>query len=131
MEWVRLFFAQCSLHQCFPGKYFEVFNIYNPHGLKLLLRLRLGLSHLRGHKFKPNFSDCLDEICMCGKDVNLRTISSSNIPSFLKKGKSSWIKLVILTAHLLTKMKTFSVIHFFLVNRTWMAMKTPIFLMQQ
>ena len=69
MEWVRLCFAQCSLHQCFQGKYFEVFNIYNPHDLKLLSRLRLGLSHLRGHKFKHNFSDCLNEICMCGKDM--------------------------------------------------------------
>ena len=44
-------------------------SIYNPYGLKLLTRLRLGLSHLRGHKFKHNFSDCLDEICMCGKDI--------------------------------------------------------------
>ena len=47
----------------------KVFNIYNPHGLKLLTRLRLDLSHLRGHKFNHSFSDCLDEICMCGKDI--------------------------------------------------------------
>ena len=47
----------------------KVFNIYNPHDLKLLTRLRLGLSHLRGNKFKHNFSACLDEICMCGKNV--------------------------------------------------------------
>ena len=40
----------------------KVFNIYNPHGLKLLVRLRIGLKHLRGHKFKHNFSDRLDEI---------------------------------------------------------------------
>ena len=47
----------------------KVFHIYNPHGLKLFMRLHLGLSHLRGHKFNHNFSDCLDEICMCGKDI--------------------------------------------------------------
>ena len=47
----------------------KVFNIYIPHGLKLLTRLRLGLSHLRGQKFNHNFSDCLDEICMCRKDI--------------------------------------------------------------
>ena len=45
------------------------FNIYNRHGLKLLARLRLGLRHLRGHKFNHNFSDCLDEICMCAKNI--------------------------------------------------------------
>ena len=47
----------------------KVFNINNSCGLKLLTRLRLGLSHLGGHKFNHNFSDCLDEICMCGKDI--------------------------------------------------------------
>ena len=47
----------------------KVFNKYNPYGLKLLTRLRPGLSHLRGHKFNHNFSDCLDEICICGKDI--------------------------------------------------------------
>ena len=44
-------------------------NIYNPDGLKLLTRLRLGLSYLRSHKFNHNFSDCLKEICLCGKDI--------------------------------------------------------------
>ena len=67
----------------------KVFNIYNLHGLKLLTRLRLGLSHLRGHKFKYSFSDCLNEVCMCGKISNLRTISSTNVTYFFKKGKSS------------------------------------------
>ena len=33
------------------------------------MRLLLGLSHLRSHKFKHSFSDYLDEICMCGKDI--------------------------------------------------------------
>ena len=47
----------------------KVFNIYNPYGLKLLTRLRLGLSHLRGYKFNHNFSDSLDEIWLCGKDI--------------------------------------------------------------
>ena len=47
----------------------KAFNIYNPHNLKLLTRLRLGLGHLRGHKFNHNFSDCLYENCMCGKDI--------------------------------------------------------------
>ena len=47
----------------------NVFNIYNPHSPKLSTRLHLGLSHLRGHKFKHNFSDGLDEICVCFKDI--------------------------------------------------------------
>ena len=109
----------------------KVFNIYNLHGLKLLTRLHLDLSHLRGHKFNHNFSHCLDEICMCGKDIESTNLSSFNVPYLLMKSKYSWIKFVILTAHLLTKMKTLSVIHFFLVKKTWMTAKTPIFLRQQ
>ena len=35
----------------------SVFEINNPYGLKLLTRLRLGLSHLRYHKFRRNFQD--------------------------------------------------------------------------
>ena len=47
----------------------KVFNIYSPHGLKLLTRLLLGLYRLRGHKFNHNFSDCLDEIHVCGNNI--------------------------------------------------------------
>ena len=47
----------------------SVLYILNPHGLKLLTRLRIDLSHLWGHKFKHNFSDCPHEISMCGKGI--------------------------------------------------------------
>ena len=36
------------------------FNCHNIKGLKLLTRLRLGLSHLRKHKFKHSFHDSLN-----------------------------------------------------------------------
>ena len=34
----------------------RTFNYHNPIGIKLIIRLRLGLSHLRDQKFKHNFS---------------------------------------------------------------------------
>ena len=46
----------------------NVFKIYSPHGLKLLTRFYLDLSHLQGLKFKQNLSDCCDENCMRQKD---------------------------------------------------------------
>ena len=64
-------------------------NIYSLHLLKLLTRLCLSFNHLRCQKFKYNFSYCLDKTCMCRKISNLQAISSSNIPYFLKEGKSS------------------------------------------
>ena len=42
------------------------FNCYNPKALKFSTRLRLGLSHLRYHKFKHNFQDSLNPLCNCG-----------------------------------------------------------------
>ena len=47
----------------------RTFSCHNPVGTKLITRLRLGLSHLREHKFKHNFPDCLNPICCCGKDI--------------------------------------------------------------
>ena len=42
------------------------FQCHNPKGLKLITRLRLGLSHLRFHKFEHSFQDTLNPICNCG-----------------------------------------------------------------
>ena len=36
-----------------------VYNICNPNGLKLLTRLRLGLSHLNEDRFNHNFEGCI------------------------------------------------------------------------
>ena len=85
----------------------KVFNIYNPQGLKLLMRLRLGLSHLRGHEFNHNFSDCFDEICMSGKDFESTNHFLLQCSLFLDERQVLMNKiLLILTAHLFTKMKT-------------------------
>ena len=47
----------------------SVFKCHNPQGIKFLTRLRLGLSHLREHKFKHSFQDLLNPLCKCGFDV--------------------------------------------------------------
>ena len=46
-----------------------VYNIHNLNGLKLLARLRLGLSHLNEHKFNHNFKDCVNLLCYCSLEV--------------------------------------------------------------
>ena len=43
-----------------------IFKCHNPKGVKLLTRLRLGLSHLREHKLKHSFQDSLNPFCSCG-----------------------------------------------------------------
>ena len=51
----------------------KIFNIQNPYGIKLLTRLRLGLSHLCDHKFKHCFQDTLNLLCDCGNDTETKT----------------------------------------------------------
>ena len=43
----------------------NVYNIHRQRGLKLLTWLRLGLIHLREHKFRHNFNDTIDPFCLC------------------------------------------------------------------
>ena len=43
----------------------SMFNLHNPYGIKLLARLRVGLSHLRDDKFRHNFQNYLDPFCNC------------------------------------------------------------------
>ena len=47
----------------------SIFNIHNPLRIKLLTRLRLGLSHLHEHKFRHFFQDTLNPLCKCSKDI--------------------------------------------------------------
>ena len=60
----------------------RTFNFHNPIGIKLITRLRLGLSHLRDHKFKHNFPDCLNPICCCGKDIETTVYYLLHCPIF-------------------------------------------------
>ena len=48
-------------------------NIHNLVGLKLLSRLRVGLNHLNEHKFKYNFSNCINPLCSCRFEVQSTT----------------------------------------------------------
>jgi hypothetical protein len=50
-----------------------VYGILNPLGLKYLTRLRVGLSHLRVHKFHHNFSDTIHPFCSCN-EVDVESI---------------------------------------------------------
>ena len=43
----------------------SLFNISDSLGIKLPTRLRLGLRHLREHKFNHNFQDTINPLCSC------------------------------------------------------------------
>ena len=47
----------------------DTYGIYDPLGIRLLNRLRLGFSHLREHKFRHNFADTLNPLCSCSLET--------------------------------------------------------------
>ena len=50
--------------------------------MRLISRLCVGMSHLREHKFKQNFQDCLNPICSCGLDIESTSHFLLHCPSF-------------------------------------------------
>ena len=47
-----------------------IFSIHNPLGITLLTRLRIGLTHLREHKYGHNLLDTRNPFCTCdGKSI--------------------------------------------------------------
>ena len=64
----------------------DVYYCHNPKVIKLLTRLRLGLSHLRKHKFKHNFQDCLNPLCLCGNEIETSTHYLHHCPAYTNEG---------------------------------------------
>ena len=50
--------------------------------LKIITWLRVGMSHLREHKFKHNFQDCLNPICSYRLDIESTSHFLLNCPTF-------------------------------------------------
>ena len=65
--------------------FYTVDYCHKPKGIKLLTRLRLGLSHLREHKFKHNFQDCLNPLCLCSDEIETSTHYLCQCPTFTNK----------------------------------------------
>ena len=58
-----------------------VYDIHNPLGLRLLTRLRLGLSHLNEHKFNHSFKNCVNPLCTHSLEIESTSHFSSIVPN--------------------------------------------------
>ena len=47
----------------------NIYNIFDPEGLKFLTRLRVGISHLNAHRFHHSFQECQDPLCSCSLEI--------------------------------------------------------------
>ena len=69
----------------FPDSFFDC---HNPKGIKLITRLRLGLSHLREHKFKHSFQDTINPLCNCGQNTESATHFFLHCPFFINEKRT-------------------------------------------
>ena len=81
----------------------KVSNSHNPQGLKLLTRLRLGLSHLRYHKFKQNFLDTINPLCSRGPDIETTLHFFLYCPNFMECRNTRLSKTFEIISDLITR----------------------------
>ena len=90
MEQTRSFLRNSASYNVFKNNILKfirpspnkIFQCHNPKGIKLVTRLRLGLSHLREHKFKHSFQDTLNPLCSCGVDIETTSHYFLHCPLF-------------------------------------------------
>ena len=66
----------------------SIFICHSPKGIKLITRLRLGLSHLREQTFRHNFQDTLNPVCFCGDDIETKMNHLLHCPNYLDKRRT-------------------------------------------
>ena len=79
------------------------FDINNPYDLKLLTRLRLGLSDLCHNKFRHNFQDCINAICGCGLEIETTTHLLLHCPLLQSARQSLLINIKKIDGNILKK----------------------------
>ena len=93
----------------------SIFYIYNPYGIKLLTRLRLGLSHLNEHKFKHGFNDTTNPICICGGDIESINYFFLHCPEYCEARQTLFDNIQGIDKMLLSQNES-SLTHFFTMN---------------
>ena len=81
----------------------STFNVHNPHGIKLLTRLRVGLSHLREHKFRHNFQDSLDPFCNGGRHIETTIHFFLHCSNYSNQRKTLFEKIINIRRSLLNQ----------------------------
>ena len=66
----------------------NLFNSHNPKGIKFITKLRLGLSHLRQHKFKHSFQDSINQFCNCVLDIESTAHYLLHCPTYITERRT-------------------------------------------
>ena len=108
MIWAKLWYSTCTCMQMIRAcsssiKTHFAFNVRQPKGLIFLTRLRVGLSHLREHKFKYSFLDTLNPICTGGSDIKTLNHFFLHCPRFTNERQNLLLKIERIIPDILIK----------------------------
>ena len=84
----------------------SIIDIHTPLGIKLLTRLRLGLSHRHEHKFRHCFQNTWSSLCECDKDTEPTMHFILHCTEFLTPRQSFLQKIRNIDNKILSKSKT-------------------------
>ena len=107
---------------------YSFYSCQNITHIKLVIRLRLGLSNLREYKFKHSFEDTFNPLCNCGMgvgssaqflllyplDINKRCTNMSNLNRISPKIPQTSLQLLMNTLHFGNTSYSDKKIHIFL-----------------
>ena len=105
----------------------NIYNIFDPKGLKFLTRLRLGLSYLNEQRFRHNFQDCLNPSCSCSLETKetshylLQCYLFHTVVLFLWIVQNPFVIILMLCLAMSKK------IYFFMVTHDLMKTKIKLF----
>ena len=83
-----------------------MFNVNQPNRLIFLTHLRVGLNHLREHKFKHSFLDTVNPICTCGFDVETLNQLFLHCPRFTNRRQNLLLKIEMIIPDISRKTDT-------------------------
>ena len=81
----------------------DAFNVYHPKRLIVQARLRVGVTHLREHKFKHSFLNICNPICFCGFDIKTFNHFFPHCPRFTNERENLLLKIDSIIVDILRK----------------------------
>ena len=93
------------------------FKYHNPLGIRLLTRLRLGLSHLNQHRFIHNFDNFINLLCTCVFEIESITHFFLHFYNYICKTLLDNLNLI--NTNILIFSKTVLTDYFYMDDQFW------------
>ena len=81
----------------------SIYNIHNPLRVKCLIRLRIGFTQLKEHKFKHNLQDSINPMCSCSSSIETTIHFFLHCVNFNTQRQTLFDKIATMDTNILTE----------------------------